>query len=125
MGPARCFGSLVVRLLALMVASVSATAGEVGRLSDFPKFIEEKVLAMQRLCRDFDDSQNVGDATGVYSFRFSGESGRVVLVADGEVCRGRHKGANCHTWGCDISIFQERGLVTSCPYLTSLRAVFS
>jgi hypothetical protein len=94
-------------LLAALTASIGiAYAEPTSVLRLLPKDVQNQIEETRASCRE----QGVRDASiyddaGVMRFTLTGGTD-AVLVYDGELCGGeRIKGANCHTGGCDVTVY--------------------
>ena len=96
----------ILMLAVCLIANTQAVAEELLTFDQLPAAVQKLVKGVRQSCKGMNDKESVYDEMqGIRTFYLTGERTVAVLVDSRNVCSGVYKGANCHTWGCDLLIF--------------------
>lgn len=105
--PLRLTSFIVILLLAsCFFIKAPAVAQELLAFNQLPAVVLKHVKEVRQSCKKLNDSESIYDEMqGIRTFYLTGERTIAVLVDNRNVCSGIYKGANCHTYGCNMLVF--------------------
>jgi hypothetical protein len=101
----------ILPFLAICLCCCLATAKALAQeplltFDKLPAVIQKHVQEVRQSCKEMNSAEEVPDAMqGISTFYLTGERRLAVLVHDRSLCSQAYKGANCHTYGCDLSVY--------------------
>ena len=102
-------GPVLALLLATTLPFGPLSAQEV-QLKDLPPAIANEVTDIRKSCGEVDPEGNketFDDMQGVYRVRLGNDRNWSYIIDNRFVCNTPIKGANCHTYGCDVRIYRQ------------------
>lgn len=103
----RITSAVTILLLPTLLLSCSKTlAKELLTFDQLPALVVTHVKEVRQSCKKMNDSDiaNV-EMQGIHTFYLTGERRMAILIDNRNLCSGSYKGANCHTYGCDVLVF--------------------
>jgi hypothetical protein len=96
----------IFMLTVCFLTKTQAVAEELLTFHQLPEAVQKLVKGVRQSCKEMNDKEIVYDEMkGIRTFYLTGEKKVAVLVDSRSVCSDVYKGANCHTWGCDMIVF--------------------
>jgi hypothetical protein len=101
---------LAVACLAALTTGAQAQDKLPTEFYELPLFIQREVRGIRASCAEMMKESGVQESepwpmAGINAFYL--DRTPAILIDDRHVCNNVYKGANCHTWGCDVRIYRQ------------------